>query len=302
VAGFSAAGTWLFSSTMPATGRHEVEGLNAPVWLFRDRWGVPHIFAETEEDASFALGWAHAEDRLWQMEMMRRLGAGRLAQVLGPAALPSDRWMRTLGLYRLAERGYAALPDDTRRVFDAYARGVNAWLATRTGALPPEFLLLGLDPPSWTPADSLVWLKLMAVRLSSDRRDELLRLRLAERLTPQQLHDLWPDDPPDVPTTAGDAGPPSLEGALPARLAAELPEPLHVAGAMVRGAPRHPEGRARGRDSAGVSRRRPRPQRADCLGDYQLRYRCRRHLSRARRSRRSQPLRNAERSAAIRQA
>ena len=111
IGGSAVAGLWLLSSAMPATGRHEVEGLSAPVSLFRDDWGVPHIFAETDEDASFALGWAHAEDRLWQMETMRRLGAGRLAEVLGPAALASDRWMRTLGLYRLAERDYAALSE-----------------------------------------------------------------------------------------------------------------------------------------------------------------------------------------------
>ena len=218
-------GLWLLSSAMPARGRYEVEGLSAPVSLLRDKWGLPHIFAETDEDASFALGWAHAEDRLWQMETMRRLGAGRLAEVLGPAALPSDRWMRTLGLYHLAERDYAALSGDTRRVFDAYAQGVNAWLAARAGSLPPEFLLLWFEPQPWTPADSLVWMKLMALRLSSDRRDELLRARLAERLTPRQLRELWPDDPPDAPTTAGDAAAPGLDGALWTRLTAVLPEP-----------------------------------------------------------------------------
>src|SRR5512147_2521069 len=216
-------GLWLLSSAMPARGRYEAEGLSAPVALFRDRWGVPHIFAATDEDASFALGWAHAEDRLWQMETMRRLGAGRLAELLGPAALPSDRWMRTLGLYRLAERDYAALSGDTRRVFDAYARGVNAWLAARTGALSPEFLLLWFAPQPWTPADSLVWLKLMALRLSSDRRDELLRARLAERLTPRQLRELWPADPPDAPTTLA-AAPPGPDGVVSAVLAA-APEP-----------------------------------------------------------------------------
>ena len=149
----------------------------------------------------------------------------------------------------------------------------------------------------------------MALRLSSDRHDELLRARLAERLTPRQLRELWPDDPPDAPTTLA-AVPPGLDGAVSAVLAA-VPEPPGqpfgasnawvVAGsrtasgkpilandphlgftlprAVVPGAPRHPEGRAGRRDIAGVSRRRPRPQRADRLGDHQLRHRCRRHLS-----------------------
>src|SRR5512132_2569117 len=100
IGGPALAGLWLLSSAMPATGRHEVEGLNAPVSLFRDRWGVPPIFAEPDEDASFALGWAHAEERLWQMETMRRLGAGRLADIRGRAARSSGRWMRTLVFYR----------------------------------------------------------------------------------------------------------------------------------------------------------------------------------------------------------
>jgi penicillin G amidase len=222
--GLSVAASWLLMSAAPATGRRAVDGLSAPVAMFRDGWSIPYIFAETDEDASFALGWAHAEDRLWQMETMRRIGAGRLAEVVGPAALQSDRWMRTLGLYRLAERVYAALSSETQRRFDAYARGVNAWLATRAGSLPPEFLLLRLEPQPWTPVDSLVWLKLMALRLSSDRRSELLRARLADRLTPQQLRDLWLDDPPGAPTTlaAAATGP---DGDTLARLAGVLPEP-----------------------------------------------------------------------------
>src|SRR5512132_1223376 len=88
----------LFSSAWPASGQRAVDGLRAPVAVYRDAWGIPHIFAETDEDASFALGWVHAEDRLWQMETMRRLGAGRLAELVGPEALASDRWMRTLSL------------------------------------------------------------------------------------------------------------------------------------------------------------------------------------------------------------
>ena len=193
-AGLFAGGVWLASSASPATGRWTLPGLTAPVEVLRDRSGVPHIFAGSEEDAVAALGWVHAEDRLVQMETTRRLGAGRLAEVVGPAALPSDRWMRTLGLYRLAERQYPMLSERSRRLLDAYARGVNAWLTSHDGPLPPEFLLLGISPEPWTVADSLVWLKLMAMRLSADRRDELLRARLAHRLSPAQLAALWPED------------------------------------------------------------------------------------------------------------
>ena len=109
--------------------------------------------------------------------------------------------MVRLGLYRLAEHGYEALTSETKRKFDAYARGVNAWLDSRSGLLPPEFLLLRFEPEPWTPADSLVWLKLMALRLSSDQRNELLRARLGRRLSQQQLHDLWPEIASGTPTT-----------------------------------------------------------------------------------------------------
>ena len=196
-----AAGTWwLASSATPAQGRWPMAGLTGPVEVLRDAWGIPHIFAASEVDAATALGWVHAEDRMAQMEAMRRTGAGRLAEVAGPMALPSDRWMRTLGLYDLAKRQYPRLSERSRALLEAYARGVNAWLEGRAGALPPEYTVLGVGPEPWTVADSLVWLKLMALRLSVDQRDELLRARLARRLSPEQLAALWPQDT-DGPTT-----------------------------------------------------------------------------------------------------
>ncbi|HYN37798.1 MAG TPA: penicillin acylase family protein, partial [Rhodospirillales bacterium] len=223
-AGLFAGGLWLASSASPTTGRRVLTGLGAPAEVLRDRWGVPHIFAASEEDAVAALGWVHAEDRLAQMETTRRTGAGRLAEVIGPSALPSDRWMRTLGLYRLAEQQYARLSERSRGLLDAYARGVNAWLATHDGPLPPEFLMLGITPEPWTVADSLVWLKLMALRLSVDRRDELLRARLAHRLSPAQLAALWPDDTAG-PTTIGSGGQKALlDDRLLAGTLAAMPE------------------------------------------------------------------------------
>lgn len=223
-AGLFSGGWWLASSASPATGRQMLPGVAAPVEVLRDRWGVPHIFAASEEDAAAALGWVHAEDRLAQMETTRRLGAGRLAEMLGPAALPSDRWMRTLGLYRLAEQQYPKLSKRSRGLLDAYASGVNGWLAARKGPLPPEFLLLGITPQPWTAADSLVWLKLMAMRLSVDRRDELLRARLAHRLSPAQLAALWPDDKNGSTTIAEGGAQGYLDDRLLAGTLAAMPE------------------------------------------------------------------------------
>ena len=197
-----ALGLWLYSSLPDLAGRVEVlAGLAAPVEITRDSHGVPRIVAASPDDAYFALGYVHAQDRLWQMEATRRLAAGRLAEVLGERALASDRFMRVMGFQRLVERQWLGLAADTRRAFEAYAAGVNGWMDGHWGALPPEFLVLGFTPEPWRPTDSLLWPKLMGPRLSGNWRTELLRARLASRLSPKQIADLWPPYPADGPVT-----------------------------------------------------------------------------------------------------
>jgi penicillin G amidase len=186
---------WLRTSLPQTTGTIAVPGLGAEVEIVRDGDGVVTIRARDEADAFYALGFVHAQDRLFQMEMMRRVGAGRLSEVAGPDAIGVDTYMRILGLYRLAEAEAAALPDDMRATVDAYAAGVNAFLEVRRGALPPEFQLRGVDPEPWRPADSLVWGKLMAMQLSDNWSEELLRYRLSGKLSPTQLNELWPAPP-----------------------------------------------------------------------------------------------------------
>jgi penicillin amidase len=187
-----AALLWLRTSLPDADRTVPVNGPEAPVEVLRDRHWVPHIFAESYADAAFALGYVHAEDRLFQMETMRRLGAGRLSEIFGSETLATDRYLRTLGLYRLAEAETEHLSAEFREVLDAYAAGVNAFLAGRDGALPPEFVVLGLQPEPWRIADSLVWGRLMSWRLSQNRHTELLRARLAGRLPPTRIDELWP--------------------------------------------------------------------------------------------------------------
>ena len=150
---------WLRGSLPEMDGERAVSGLAAPVEVVRDRHGVPHVLARNEEDALFALGYVHAEDRLWQMEMNRRIGAGRLAEVLGTPALATDRLLRVLGLHHRAKATLAHLSPGARRRIDAYVNGVNAWMEGRTGPLPPEFLILGFEPEPWTAADTVVWTK-----------------------------------------------------------------------------------------------------------------------------------------------
>jgi penicillin amidase len=186
--------------TVPAaSGTLAIAGLSAPVEVVRDREGVPHIFAETTDDLYLALGFVHAQDRLWQMELHRRTGQGRLSEVFGERTVNADVLLRTLDLYGHAERSLAALPAEARAALDAYARGVNAFLTRPRGwlepRLPPEFLLLRHEPEPWRPADSAVIIKLMALSLSMNINQEILRLSLAAQgLTSAEIEDLLPLD------------------------------------------------------------------------------------------------------------
>lgn len=174
-------------------GHVEVRGLKAPVEILRDKNAVPHIIAGSIEDAAFGLGYAHAQDRFWQMEMMRRLGQGRLSeivpsQLVGSALIETDSTMRGLGIYRKAGESLNALSPAMRGIVEGYAAGVNAWLADDDQQFGLELTLLKLlsggsyRPEPWQPADSLVWAKLMALGLDGNWRAELLRLRLARRI------------------------------------------------------------------------------------------------------------------------
>ena len=193
LAAVAAAGgyLWLRGSLPEIDGERGAPGLAAPVEVVRDRHGIPHILARNEEDALFALGYVHAQDRLWQMEMNRRIGAGRLAEVLGAPALDTDRLLRVLGLYRRAEAGLARLSPGVRRRIDAYANGINAWLETRTGPLPPEFLILGFEPAPWSAADTMVWAKVMALDLAREWTRDLMRLRMSAFLAPERILDFY---------------------------------------------------------------------------------------------------------------
>ncbi|MEQ8333023.1 penicillin acylase family protein [Nisaea sp.] len=192
---------WLSGSVPEIDGEATLPGLMAPVTVIRDQAGVPVIRAESDEDAYFALGYTHAQDRLWQMESMRRLGAGRMAEMvgtlsasIGESVLPFDRLTRGFGFYRLAEASYERSSPALKMVLERYADGVNAYLASRQGALPIEFEVLFHKPEPWRPADSLVWQQLMAFQLGGNWPAELDRLRMLETgLTPEQIAFLYQD-------------------------------------------------------------------------------------------------------------
>ncbi len=216
---------YLRTSLPKIDGTLKLPGLGAPVEIVRDKNAVPHIYAESSEDALFALGFVHAQDRLFQMDFQRRVGAGRLSEVLGDATVETDTFLRTLGVYRSAERTLPNLSAEAQGALAAYSAGVNAFLEERKGALPPEFLILGYEPEPWQPADSLVWLKMMAWDLGGNWDDELLRARLLKVLSPERVAQLWPPYPGDAPTILPDFS--ALYQKLPLdKLWATSPKPL----------------------------------------------------------------------------
>ncbi len=192
---------YLLSSLPPTEGRLVVAGPKAEIRIERDADGIPTIIARDDDDAAFGLGFVHAQDRLFQMELQRRYAEGRLAEIFGPDAVPVDKEMRVLGLARAAEAAIPFLSPEVNRALQAYAAGVNAFLASRRGALPPEFLLLRFRPEPWTEAASLLWGKLMALRLDGNYRGELLRAWLARSIPAADLAFLYPEYPKDAPTT-----------------------------------------------------------------------------------------------------
>lgn len=138
---------YLITRSFPVTsGTVDVPGIQSDVRVFRDTYGVPHIFASSEYDAYYAVGYVQAQDRLWQMELMRRAGEGRLAEILGEPALKVDRMFRTLGIWRQAQKTLPTLDDKTRNALQAYADGVTQYIVTHKGKYPIEFDLLNFEP------------------------------------------------------------------------------------------------------------------------------------------------------------
>jgi penicillin amidase len=183
------------------SGQVTLPGLSAPVQILRDRWGVPHIYARSTADLFMAQGFVHAQDRLWQMELQRRTGMGRLAEVFGPIALDTDRFVRVLGFNRVVRREAAALEGDARAVVDAYVRGINAFLVQNARRLPIEFTILRLQPEPWQAEDVLVWAKMMALNLSRGWMTDLLRARIVAAVGPERAALLEPQYPPAHPLT-----------------------------------------------------------------------------------------------------
>ncbi|MEC9342698.1 MAG: penicillin acylase family protein, partial [Pseudomonadota bacterium] len=180
------AGLAALYATLPAAnGETTLAGLEGRVRVVRDSHGVPHVEARSRVDAVRALGFVHAQDRMWQMHVLRMVAQGRLSEMFGEATVDTDIFLRTVDLTGSARASYAALSPDAQAQLVAYADGVNAWLNRDRRlfepALTPEFLILGVEPEPWEPWQSLALLKVMALTLDSNMGEEIRRFALAAR-------------------------------------------------------------------------------------------------------------------------
>ncbi len=196
---------WTIHRSYPqVSGRIVVKGLSKDVTVYRDKWGVPQIYADDADDLMRAQGYVHAQDRFWEMDFRRHVTAGRLSELFGSSTVDTDKVVRTMGWRKVAEQEFALLRPDTKRYLEAYAQGVNDWLAQHrnTSTQSLEYAVLGLQtsgykPEPWTPIDSIAWLKAMAWDLRSNLEEELGRALAATKVSTERADQLYPDYPYD---------------------------------------------------------------------------------------------------------
>ena len=198
------AGVVLVRRSFPQTsGTVEIPGLDSEVEVVRDERGIPQIYADSTHDLMLAQGYVHAQERFYEMDVRRHATAGRLAEMFGEEALETDMYVRTMGWRNVAERELPLLQPDTRAALDAYADGVNAYLADRSPSeISLEYTVLdagGLDyhPADWTAVDSLAWLKAMAWDLRGNMQDEIDRVLSADVVGKKRAATLFPPYPYD---------------------------------------------------------------------------------------------------------
>jgi len=226
-------GVWTVVRSFPTlSGEVGIPGLSADATVYRDEAGIPQIVASTSKDLFMAEGYVHAQDRFWEMDFRRHVTAGRLSELFGKSQVGTDTFIRTLGWRAVAEQEVTLLDPVTRGYYQAYADGVNAYLATHEGTdISLEYAVLGLqnpgyEPEPWTPADSVAWLKAMAWDLRSNLDDEVDRATLAASLTPEEIAQLHPAYPYATHPTIVGGMPAGVEAAASAPEAGEAGETL----------------------------------------------------------------------------
>jgi penicillin amidase len=210
VIALGAVAWWLIYRPMPQMdGSIALPGLQSEVTVERDGWGVPHIRAESGNDLAEAQGYVMAQDRLWQMDLLRRIGRGQLSEILGDKTIKIDREFRTYEFGRAAERDAALLDAGERKIYEAYARGVNQFIEQNQKSLPLEFSLLGYKPAPWQPSDTAVISAYMYRTLTNTWERELNRAKVTERVGADRAKDLFSDDSPMDHFVVGDPNVPN---------------------------------------------------------------------------------------------
>ncbi|MFJ3672217.1 penicillin acylase family protein [Streptomyces sp. NPDC090106] len=205
IGGLAYGAYWSISTvraSFPQTkGSITLEGLSGPVDVKRDGYGIPQIYASTDEDLFMAQGYVQAQDRFYEMDVRRHMTSGRLSEMFGKDQVSDDEFLRTLGWDRIAQEEYdTKLSASTKKYLQAYSKGVNAYLSGKDGKdISLEYAALGFvndyKPEKWTPVDSVAWLKAMAWDLRGNMQDEIDRSLMTSRLGPKQIADLYPDYP-----------------------------------------------------------------------------------------------------------
>jgi penicillin amidase len=192
---------YLISAQTNPSGKRIIKSLGDSVAITFDESDIPHIQAKSSSDALFALGYLHASERSWQMEINRRLSSGRLSEILGKETVAIDRFIRTLGIKHAAEKQFDRYPIATKRLLQSYADGVNAGNAHLGWALPVEYFLTGSKPGHWSPTDSVAWMLMMALDLGGNWHKELQRLELSQFLTTKEVWEVMPAYTPGEPVS-----------------------------------------------------------------------------------------------------
>ena len=180
------------------SGEIQLDGLDGPVDIFRDDYGIPHIYASTSHDLFYAQGYVHAQDRFWQMDFWRHIGSGRLSEMFGESQVDTDKFLRTMGWARVVEEELDSLDPMSTAILQDFAEGVNAYLADHQGsALSLEYAVLKLlnpdyQPEPWQPLHSLTWAKAMAWDLGGNMTFEIERANLLKTLSPEQVNEIVP--------------------------------------------------------------------------------------------------------------
>ncbi|WP_341527210.1 penicillin acylase family protein [Nostoc sp. UHCC 0302] len=228
LAGFA---TYTVRQSFPQeSGTIQLPGIKTEVTVQRDKWGIPHIYAANSHDLFMAQGYIHAQDRFWQMDFWRHIGSGRLAEMFGSSQVETDRYLRTMGWARVAQQEMQQINPEMKAYLEAYAQGVNAYLAKHQGsALSLEYAVLKFlnpeyKPEPWQPLHSLTWGKVMAYDLGRNFQTEIERAILQKSLTPTQVEELFPPYPEGLPVILPELQPRGREGEKNTKLILDSPD------------------------------------------------------------------------------